>query len=222
VRHTLGRWGILPKGSSEEEVAKIGLKVHKILCYNEDPVTSTLSHLRKYPADLIVLATNQRKGAARWLKRAIAEPIARRSGEMTLFVPKRSKGFISLSNGAIVLQRILIPIDSTPNPQPAIEAASNLARILGCRNISYLLLHVGEDRDMPVVHTPEQEGWNWDKTVRRGDVVEQIFQVAADFSADLIVMATQGHKDFLDVLRGSTTEQVIRGSYCPILALPAS
>jgi nucleotide-binding universal stress UspA family protein len=34
-------------------------------------------------------------------------------------------------------------------------------------------------------------------------------------------MATAGRDGFLDALRGSTTEQVVREAPCPVLALPA-
>jgi len=50
--------------------------------------------------------------------------------------------------------------------------------------------------------------------------VERILKEAAYWSPDLIVMATQGHRDFLDALRGSTTERVLRGVQCPVLAVP--
>jgi nucleotide-binding universal stress UspA family protein len=34
-------------------------------------------------------------------------------------------------------------------------------------------------------------------------------------------MATAGHADVLDALRGSTTERVLRLARCPVLAVPA-
>jgi nucleotide-binding universal stress UspA family protein len=34
-------------------------------------------------------------------------------------------------------------------------------------------------------------------------------------------MATQGRLNFLDALRGSTTEQVLRAAHCAVLAVPA-
>jgi nucleotide-binding universal stress UspA family protein len=34
------------------------------------------------------------------------------------------------------------------------------------------------------------------------------------------VMTTEGHDSMLDMLRGSTTERVLRGARCPLLALP--
>jgi len=44
---------------------------------------------------------------------------------------------------------------------------------------------------------------------------------AADWPPDMIGMATAGHHGFLDALRGSTTERVLRRSPCPLLAVPA-
>ena len=34
---------------------------------------------------------------------------------------------------------------------------------------------------------------------------------------DLVVMASRGHDGFLDALRGSTTERVLRQVTCPLL-----
>jgi len=36
------------------------------------------------------------------------------------------------------------------------------------------------------------------------------------------VMSTAGHEGFLDALRGSVTEQVLRHSPCPLLAVPTT
>jgi nucleotide-binding universal stress UspA family protein len=42
-------------------------------------VATMLEHFRKFPPDLIVLATQQKEGLARWLHKSVAEPLARRS-----------------------------------------------------------------------------------------------------------------------------------------------
>jgi nucleotide-binding universal stress UspA family protein len=51
--------------------------------------------------------------------------------------------------------------------------------------------------------------------------VEEILKAEQEWQADLLVLATEGHLDFLDALRGSTTERVLRGAGCPVLAIPA-
>ena len=56
--------------------------------------------------------------------------------------------------------------------------------------------------------------------MREGSVEQQILKVACDTDADLIVMATEGHHGFMDALRGSTTEHIVRAANCPVLAVP--
>jgi nucleotide-binding universal stress UspA family protein len=53
-----------------------------------------------------------------------------------------------------------------------------------------------------------------------GDIEEQVLRTAEQGKADLIVMATEGHHGFLDALRGSTTERIVRAADCPVLAVP--
>jgi nucleotide-binding universal stress UspA family protein len=221
VRATLARWGLLPEVSPREAVGKIGLNIGKILYPRADPVSAMLHYLDAHPADLVVLATHQREGMARWLHRAVAEPVARRAGTMTLFIPQDVEGFIALDDGAVTLRRMLIPLDKVPRPQAALDVAAGLARIFGCHEVSFMLVYVGATGDMPAVHEPRHAGWTWDRTVRRGDVVEQILDVGTAGAADLIVLTTQGHHGWLDALRGSTSERILRGARCPVLAIPA-
>jgi nucleotide-binding universal stress UspA family protein len=105
VRATLGRWGVLPAGARRDEVAKVGLRIRKMVKSGADPVKTMMQHFRKFPPDLIVLATHQREGVERWLHKAVAEPLARRSGAMTLFVPHDGKGFVSMKDGAVELKQ---------------------------------------------------------------------------------------------------------------------
>jgi nucleotide-binding universal stress UspA family protein len=53
-----------------------------------------------------------------------------------------------------------------------------------------------------------------------GAVVPGIVKVATQVDADLIVMATHGHDQLLDGLRGSNTEQVLRQAGRVVLAVP--
>jgi len=221
VRSTLARWGLLPDGVRPEEVAKAGVLVRKVLTVSSSPLDSMLRHFRRFRPDLIVLATHQREGLDRWLHKATAEPLARKSGAMTLFVPREGRGFVSLADGAVKLERILIPVDHDPDPQAAIDKASLLAKGLGCTSAELRLLHVGKGEKMPVLDLP-RAGWSYRSMVTQGNVVEEILKAENEWQADLLVLMTQGHLDFLDALRGSTTERVLRGAHCAVLAIPAS
>jgi len=221
VRETLTRWGILPEGVQREEVVKTGLRIRKILRASRDPLKTMLQHFRKFAPDLIVLATHQREGLDRWLHKAIAEPLARRSGAMTLFVPREGKGFVAPNNGSVRLRKILVPIDRDPDPQEALDKALLLARGLGSTTGEFRLVHVGPRATAPRLKPPLGKGWSYDSIIRLGDVVNEILKTERQWHPDLMVLATQGHLDFLDALRGSTTERVLRGAHCPVLAVPA-
>ncbi len=221
VRTTLTRWGILPEGARRDEVTKAGLRVRKILKSGADPVETMMRHFRRFPPDLIVLATHQREGIERWLHKAVAEPLARRSGAMTLFVPRNGRGFVSVKDGAVALKKILVPIDHHPHPQTALNKALLLARGLGCVAGEFRLVHIGSRGTEPVINLPHWPGWTYDIAVRQGNVVDEILETEHDWHPDLMVLATQGRLDFVDALRGSTTERVLRGAQCPVLAVPS-
>jgi nucleotide-binding universal stress UspA family protein len=222
VRATLSRWGVLPEGIGAEHVGEtLGLSVRKIIKTGGDPLDVMLAHVRTFAPDLIVLSTHQRDGVDRLLHRNVAEPLARRSGAMTLFVPHSARGFVSLRDGVVTLRRLLIPIDHEPRSDAAIDSAWGLAHGLGCTRGEIRLIHVGDRLRAPDPARPVDPDWPVEIVVRQGDTVGRILEEEAQWSPDLLVLATQGHHDFLDALRGSTTERVVRGARCPVLAVPA-
>ncbi len=221
LRETLVSWGLLPEGSPKSAVSELGIIARKVIASEPDPVEAVLAFLWKNPSDLIVLATHQYKGGAAWLHKSVAEPLVRRATQMTLFIPGDSKGFVSAEDGSVSLSRVLIPIAETPRPQPALEAAARLVTSLNCANGIFTLLHVSRSGEMPEVHCPEVEGWEWQKTLRGGgDVIKTIVETADDIKADLIVMSTDGRNGFLDALRGSHSERILRHCKAPLLTIP--
>jgi len=221
VRETLERWGLLPRNSSRADVSKLGIDVKKVKTVHQDPVESVTAYLATHATDLIVLATDQSKGAIPWFSKSVAVPIARASRQMTLFVPKGVDGFVSTQDGSISLRSILIPVASIPPAQPAVQAAVRMAIRLNCSSGVFTVLHVGEGGDMPDVRLPDIPGWRWNKVTRQGDVIDVVCQMAQETKAGLIVMCTDGRNGFLDALRGSHSERVLRRSPCPLLAIPA-
>lgn len=220
VRQTLERWGLLAKGSSKSAVPQLGIDVRKVIERYDDPVISVLRYLEKHGADLIVLATHHHAGPAGWLHRSTSEPVARKSGQMTLFIPEGARGFVSLEDGSVSLNNILIPVAAHPSRQPAIVAATQLAQQLRCGLGLITLLHIGADGTMPPVRTPPVPGWEWQRLTKSGDVVERILDTARETNADLIVMPTDSRHGFLDALRGTHSERVLRHASCPLLAIP--
>jgi nucleotide-binding universal stress UspA family protein len=197
------------------------LYVKKARKFGTQPVKAILEHLARHPADLVVLATHQRTGPERWIHRTMAEPIARGAGKMTLFVPRRLQGFVRADTGKLKLKRILIPCDVEPNPQRAVDVASAFADTLQAEDVTMTLLHVGEAYDFPSIKLPKGNVRKFETLIRPGNVVNQILKVARELSVDLIAMSTQGHKGFLDALRGTTTERILRNADCPTLMIPS-
>jgi len=218
VRATLEQWRRLAKERKRPHINHSNIEVEKILGRGKDPTTAILTYLERHPANLIVLATHQLGGYPFFP--SVAEPVARKSGIMTLFIPQSTEGFVSVEDGTFILQKILIPVDDDPPPGIAVQAAVTLVDAINCENVSYVAAHIGDGQTMPPIHPPPHSQGTWTRTVRHGDVVEQILQIEQEERPDLIVMPTQGHNGFLDALRGSTTERVIREAQCPILAVP--
>ena len=117
------------------------------------------------------------------------------------------------------LNNILVPVDREPSPDGALDLAARAAEALGEGGVDVHLLHVGERA--PRLDPPEIPGVAWRSLVERGEPVDVIVQTAERVHADLVIMATEGRYGFVDALRGSTTEQVLRRVPCPLLAVPS-
>lgn len=221
IRPILEQWGMLSANSTKEQVAHLGLSVHKTRAASHNPTEAFLAYLTRHPADLLVVATLQYEGLARWQHQLVAEPVARGSHTATLFVPTHVEGFIARETGRSQLRRVLIPVSEKPNPQQAVQVAGELAESLGCDDLTGIVVHVGEDSTFHTLRYPSKNGWLWHTMTCHGNVVDVILGMGADFDVDLIVMATEGHHSMMDMLRGSTMERVLRGARCPLLALPA-
>ena len=221
IRPLLVRWGVLQEGCSKDDVAKLGVQIKRVRAVADDATGALLQQLTAHPTELLVLSTHQREGLARLTHHAVAEPLARGTHARTLFVPAGVEGFVSAETGRTNLTRVLIPIAHKPHPQPAIDLAADLASTLGSEKVLFELVHIGKEADPPKFTHPKRPGWSWNTLIAKGDPVEWILVAGRDFDADLIVMMTEGHTSLFDLLRGSTTERVVRGAHCPLLAIPA-
>jgi nucleotide-binding universal stress UspA family protein len=222
VRRTLAKWGVLPEGSSTADVGnRLGIHLAKISARARDPVRAIVRFVDDHKNDLIVLATHGREGLPRWLRGSVAEPAAREADTPCLFIAHGARGFVDPDSGTLHLRNVLIPIDHRPSPHAAVREAQRLCHTLTSGEIALHLLHIGEPADMPVVAVEAPPPFTVTRAARPGDVVDEILAAAAERQADLIAMATAGHQGFLDALRGSTTERVVRHAPCPVLAVPA-
>ena len=220
VREILNTWQFIPENATREMVEATGMNIKKSLRAGHNPVKEIIDYQEAHPADLIVLATHQRKGLTSWWQRSKSEAIARRSETMTLFVPRQVNGFVSTETGCVKLRNILVPVSHRPNAHRAIKIAEAIGSLFSAAELRIEFLHVGKEEDMPDVQIPEHSGWIIERTAWQGDIVDHIVDASETQESDLIVMATEGHHGFLDALRGSTTEQVLKQAKCPVLAVP--
>lgn len=224
VRKTLERWGLLEPNAPQSAVfEKVGVRVAKMAISSPFPVLAVASYLDKEPVDLLVVATEGREGAARWLHGSVAEAMSRWSKTMTLFVPADARrSIVSPADGTLTLENVLIPVDHAPDPGPAIEFACRAAEGMGDSNVTITLLHVGDDADPPSMLGKYDSKLTFKTERRTGEPVDQIIAAAELIRADLIVMPTAGRAGVFEALRGSTTERVLRRAPCPLLAVPAA
>lgn len=219
VRAVLENWGILPQNSHRRDVARLGVNISKSACTETDAASGVLQHISSRGADLIVMATHQREGLDRWMHGSLAEYVSCRTDASTLFVPYGTDGFVNLQTGVVSLKRILIPIDTTPDAQVAVDAVAEMVRLLADSPVEVDLLHVGDPASMPGVTLPTVEECNWRWETRVGSVVDAICDHAQEQKSDLVVMVTNGHDGFLDAVRGSTSERVLHQLQCPLLSV---
>jgi nucleotide-binding universal stress UspA family protein len=218
VREALERWGALPPGSPPEAVGELGIEVEKVEAVGDDPILVTHDFLQRHPADMIVLATHQRDGLARWRQPSVAERIARDARQVALFIPVGTRGFVDAGTGLIRLRRVLIPVDRTPAPQPAIDAGATLASLQDRAPMTFQVVHVGE-AELPSMVVRDTPGWTWEQRQLTGEPAAALVEAVKAFDPDLVVMTTAGHHGFMDAMRGSTTERVLRAIRCPLLAV---
>lgn len=220
VRETLERWGLLDPGSDRSAVfEKLSVRVKKVRLRG-DPAVETLAYIRKVAPDLLVLATEGRRGLARLIEPSVAQTVARRSKTMTLFIADKGRGFVSQEDGYLSLRRILVPVDKSPDATMAILTALQAAETLGDAPVEISLLHVG-DGPFPSYGRPDSDLCTWQEVRGDGEIDDEILSVAESTQTDLIVMATDGRNGVLDAIRGSFTERVVRRAVCPVLAVPA-
>jgi nucleotide-binding universal stress UspA family protein len=217
VRKLLEKWGFLDSGVAEEDVyANVGTHVMKADLGYPEPAHGVAKYVEHHPSDLIVMGTHSREGMELWFSGSIASDLAREAKLPALIVPNQARGFVDPETGQVRLKNILIPVDSHPDPKNAVVLVRAIAALLEVPEPVLHLLHVGEA--MPNIETGSAKT---EQLLRGGSPIDVILSTADEVGADLIVMATEGRHGFLDIVRGSTSEQVLHKARVPILTVPA-
>jgi len=215
VRHTLSQWGLIPDSARREDIERqIGVHIAKMDILDHSAADGIRHYVEHEGASLLVMETHGRDGFDRMVHGSVAEDIAAALEVPVLFVPLHSNGFVSASTGNVAIRRIVVPVARQPHPQPAIEIFMAMARDLRLRLDRIEFIHIGADApDIRIsggVRAPVRQV--------EGAVIDAILSAADD--AQLIVMPTARRDSLLDMLRGTTTERVVRHARCPVLAIP--
>jgi nucleotide-binding universal stress UspA family protein len=216
VRETLARWGLLPADIAPSDIeVKLGIQVAKVEIESNNLAGGIFNFILTHRPDVIVLATHGREGLNRLLYGSKAEEIARRTHVPAIFIGPEARGFVDKSTGRIRLERILFPVAHSPSPTYSCHFLTDLLAPIGVSSAAFHFLHVGDS-------APEIMGVSGQSVeIVHGPIEEAILRIASDYHPDLIAMPTAGDHGFLDALRGSTTERVLRRAPCPVLAIPA-
>lgn len=218
VRDTLQEWGILPKGAERSDVAKLGLRVKKIVKKgNEKKVIG--KRLRRNQHDVLVLGTEHPRGV-RLFGSDLVRHLAHSYRQTTLYVPYETKPFVDLNTGRLDLSKVVVPVAPDPSVRPALELLGRLLALNSNGGTQVLGFHVGQR--FPHVPASVTEGLSWREVVEHENheqPARAIVEVAGKENADLIVMSTNGRDTLSQRIAGSFTEQVLRRSPCPVLAV---
>lgn len=191
---------------------------------------------REQAADLVVLGTHGRGGVEHLLLGSVAEKVLRKARCPVLVVPPGAH-----PETGVRFSRILCPIDGSTASNDAARFAVSLARETDGRVILLTVVEpvpvygefgafdveayrrAGEAHARTMLTeavSPDVREWcRVDERIAIGKASERIVDAATSERADIIVMGVRG-RGAIDMLAfGSTTNEVIRRSACPVLAV---
>jgi nucleotide-binding universal stress UspA family protein len=217
VREVLARWGVMDLDDQPSEIPRnAGVSVRKVeITHADGPAAGVYAYIMQHATALVITAPHARGGLLRWVTSSVSERISRTTHRPTLFVADDMRPFVDTDTGAVGLGRVLVPVDHTPDPAQAVVRLDRLFANFGLAP-DYVLLHVGGEAPRVV----DAAGSELPVAMADGDVVLAIQNAAEIHAVDMIAMPTAGHDSLADMMRGSTTERVMRASKLPLLALP--
>jgi nucleotide-binding universal stress UspA family protein len=222
IRETLIEWGMLSPDSEREEVQdRLGLNVKKMAMRDEDPYNGMVDYLRKHPTDLLIMATEARRGLQRLRRASVAEGVAYASHCHALLLPHGSADLIDRDSGQRRVSKALFVYDHEPDPIAALNWLHNWLPQFSEGDIEAHLLHVGLEEEAPEVVPPNTPGVKWVKRTQEGPELETVLAYVDDFQPDLLIMGNQrSGRGIAGRIRGSLNEQVLRRSGKPMLLMP--
>ncbi len=198
---------------------------------------------REVAADLVVMATHGRGAFTRAWLGSTADAFVREADQPVLLIRPEEGERPDLGADAD-FKRILVPLDGSTLAESELDLAKGVARLFGAELLLVRVVSYPVEIASPYLpHTVQMNQQIVDdaksiaqkyledisERLEAEGVAARIFvdvdaqpgnaiaQLAADESADLIVMATHGRSGLQRALLGSTTDKVIRSVHIPML-----
>jgi nucleotide-binding universal stress UspA family protein len=209
------------------------------------PAGAIVARAGELSADLLVLGTHGRSGFERWVLGSVTEKVLRKALCPVLTVPTRAS---DVAGQRVVFRRIVCAVDFSECSMHALDYAISLAEeahasltvvhvielppdiprevhetvMLGPRSQrEYLALaeEAGQARLTDAVPHRVRASLTVDTVLGAGKPYREILRVAAEHSADLIVVGVHGRGAFDRMLFGSTTQHLVRQASCLVLTI---
>lgn len=222
VRETLTKWNKLEADSPRDAVSQqLGLGIKKMAMRDDSAYNGLLDYVRKHPTDLIVMATEARRGLARLKSASIAEGVAYATHSHALLLPSSSPSFVNVEDGSKKLERAVFVYDHEPDPRTPLGWLFSWLPFFTDGDIEVHLLYIGEEKDAPEITLPHHERLNWVLAARQGDNQRStILEYTKEIDANLVCMMNQRSRGILGRIRGSLGEQILRRAQLPLLLIP--
>jgi nucleotide-binding universal stress UspA family protein len=201
-----------------------------------DATREILACATRLACDLLVMGTHGRSGFERWVMGSVAEKVLRKAACPVITVGAGTRDVhswdpvlcavdfsasscraldyaLALTKAARVRLEVLHVVESMPalhaDAQPAIDIAAHRRWLI---DEAYRALH-------ELVPGDAREAGRVGENVTFGKAYAEILRVARDVESGLVVLGTRGREAVDLALFGSTTNQVVRASPCPVLSV---
>lgn len=196
---------------------------------------SILAAVREIGVDLIVMSTHGRSGLGRWIYGSVADEVMRLATVPLLLVPAAADG--SWPEGRSL--RVLVPLDGSDLARAVLPPTRAVAHALGAEMLllrvvvpishayadSYVFLECDPEEDQAEAaraleaeaEALRSEGRCVGVRTIMGGPVSSIANVARQWEADVIAMATHGSGGIVRLMMGSVATGVLHRAHVPIL-----
>lgn len=221
VRETLTAWRLLPEDSPRSAVAeRLNVGVAKMAMRDDDPRQGITEYLRKHPTDLLVMATEGRRGLARLFNPSVAETVSYLTKSHTLMLPRRGRHFVDAKTGTSSLKKVLCALDPNRDPRPTLAFLGHWLPALGAEDIDAVFLQPPLQPDEAPIAFANTHAVHWRTEDYEGELVESLIDTARRTDPDLVIMNTSSPLKLKGRLRGSRVDRVLQTLQLPVLSVP--